>query len=110
MVNTTPSAPISATWTARTSALGQEAGPPAASDVDAKREKRIEDLDKTIDQDLKAGRIAEAIPPVREKLDLLVHLRGKEHWQTGNARRDLETYEQLAVRPREVQDRFAEAR
>ena len=65
---------------------------------------------KTIGQHLDAGRIAEAIPPAREKLDLLVRLRGKDHWQTGDARRDVETYEQLAARPREVQDRFAEAR
>ncbi len=69
-------------WMTRPSAAGQEAGPPAASDADAKREKRIEDLDQTIERDLEAGRIAEAIPPAREKLDLLVRLRGKEHWQT----------------------------
>ena len=92
------------------SARGQEAKPPPASNADAEMEKRIEDLDKTIGQHLDAGRIAEAIPPAREKLDLLVRLRGKDHWQTGDARRDLETYERLAARPRAVQDRFAEAR
>ena len=56
-----------------------------------------------------AGRIAEAIPPARERLDLLVRLRGKDHWQTGDARRDVETYEHLAAGPARVQDRFAEA-
>ena len=30
---------------------------------------------------------------------LLVRLRGKDHWQTGDARRDLETYERLAAPP-----------
>ena len=87
-------------WTARTSALGQEATRPAARDADAESEKRIEDLGKTIGQHLDAGRIAEAIPPAREKLDLVVRLRGKEHWQTGDARRDLETFKRLAARPR----------
>src|SRR5262245_47333287 len=98
------------TWVARTPTRGQEARPPAASDPDARLEKRIEDLDKAIGQHLEAGRIAAAIPPAREKLDLLARLRGKDHWQTGDARRDLDTYERLAARPREVQGRFAEAR
>ena len=35
---------------------------------------------------------------------------GKDHWQTGDARRDLETYRRLAGLPREVQDRYAKAR
>ena len=92
------------------SARGQEAKTTPASNADAAIAKRVEVLDKTIGQHIDAGRIAEAIPPAREKLDLLVRLRGKDHWQTGDARRDLETYERLAARPREVQDRFAEAR
>ncbi len=97
-------------WMTRASAAGQEARPPDASDADTKREKRIEDLEKTIDQNLAEGRIAEAIPPAREKLDLLIRLRGKDHWQAGDARRDVETYERLAAGPRAVRDRFAEAR
>jgi hypothetical protein len=86
------------------SAPGQEARPPAATDPDAKTEKRIEELDKVIGQQVKA------VPPARERLDLLIRLRGKDHWQTGDARRDVETYERLAAGPRAVQDRFAEAR
>ena len=96
--------------TNRPSAAGQEARPPAASDPDPKTEKRIEELDKAIRQQFEAGRIAEAVPPAREKLELLVRLRGTDHWQTGDARRDVETYERLAAGPRAVQDRFAEAR
>jgi CHAT domain/Tetratricopeptide repeat len=96
-------------WMTRPSAAGQESRPSDASDADAKREKRIEDLDRSIGQHLDASRIAEAIPLVREQLGLLVRLRGNDHWQTADARRDLETYERLAARPREVQDRFAEA-
>jgi tetratricopeptide (TPR) repeat protein len=94
----------------RTLVTGQEAKSPAAGDSDTKLEKRLADLEKTIGQHVEAGRIAEAIPPARERLDLLVRLRGKDHWQAGDARRDVETYEQLAARPRDVQDRFAEAR
>jgi tetratricopeptide (TPR) repeat protein len=96
--------------TNRPSAAGQEARPPTASDPDAKAEKRIEELDGAIRQQIEAGRIAEAVPPAREKLELLVRLRGTDHWQTGDARRDAETYERIAALPRAVQDRFAEAR
>src|SRR5262245_59394004 len=98
------------TWTARTPTRGQEARPPAASDQEAKLEERIKELDKAIGRHLEEGRIAEAIPPAREKLDLLARLRGKDHWQAGDARRDVDTYERLAARPRELQERFAEAR
>ncbi len=81
------------------SARGQEAKTTPASNADAAIAKRVEVLDKTIGQHIDAGRIAEAIPPAREKLDLLVRLRGKDDWQAGDARRDLETYEHLAARP-----------
>ena len=97
-------------WTSRPSASGQEARPPTANDPDAKTQKRIEDLDKVIDQQVEAGQIAEAVPPAQEKLDLLVRLRGTDHWQTGDARRDAETCERIAALPRAVHDRFAEAR
>src|SRR5262249_10568730 len=97
-------------WTARTSALGQEAGPPAASDPDAKREKRIEDLDQAIDRHVEAGQIGEAVPTARGKRRPLVRLRGKDHWQTGDARRDVETYLRIASLPRDVQEKCAEAR
>ncbi len=97
-------------WTNLASARGQEARPPAASDSRVASEKRIEELETTIGQHLAAGRIAQAIPAAREKLDLCIRLRGKDHWQTADARRDLETYERLAARPREARDRFAEAR
>jgi hypothetical protein len=91
------------------SGRGQEAEHSPASKVDAEMEKRIAGLEKTIGQHVEAGRIAEAIPPARERLDLLVRLRGKDHWQAGDARREAETFEQLAARSRAVQDRYAEA-
>jgi tetratricopeptide (TPR) repeat protein len=98
------------TWTPRPAAPAQEAGPSAESDPAAKLEKRLEDLDSTIRRHVEAGRIADAIPPARERVDLLLRLRGTDHWQTGDARRDVQTYERLVALPREVQDRFAEAR
>jgi tetratricopeptide (TPR) repeat protein len=72
-------------------------------------DKRVEKLDSAINERLEAGQFAEAVPPAREKLDLLERIRGKDHWRTGDARRDLETYQRLAGLPREVQGRFAKA-
>ena len=83
---------------------------PAAPAPDADLAKRGEKLDSAINQRLDAGQIAEAVLPAREKLDLLARTLGKDHWQTGDARRDLETYHRLAGLPREVQDRYAKAR
>jgi tetratricopeptide (TPR) repeat protein len=97
-------------WTAGTTAVAQKAEPPAASDPAANLDERIQDIDKAIGRQVEAGRISQAIPVAREKLDLIVRVRGKDHPQAGDARRELETYERLAARPRAVQDRFAEAR
>src|SRR5262245_26224546 len=85
--------------------------PPAASPRgDDPDSRRLQELDRTIDQRLAAGQLAEAIPLAREKLDRLIGSRGKDHWETGNARRELETYRRLATQPRAVQERYAKAR
>src|SRR5208337_2339275 len=97
-------------WTAPPQLHGQDPPPPAAPAPDADLAKRREKLDSAINQRLDAGQIAEAVLPAREKLDLLARTRGKDHWQTGDARRDLETYHRLAGLPREVQDRYVKAR
>ena len=97
-------------WTASPLAHGQDPPPPAAAAPDADLAKRVEELDGVINRHLAAGQIAEAVPPAREKLDLLARIRGQDHWQTGDARRNLETYSRLAGRPREVQERFVKAR
>src|ERR1700733_1272214 len=81
---------------------GQHAPPPAASAAFAKSAKRFQELERAAAQRLDAGQIAEAVSPAREKLDLFARTRGKDHWQTGDARRDLETYHRLAGLPREV--------
>ncbi|HEX8199376.1 MAG TPA: tetratricopeptide repeat protein, partial [Isosphaeraceae bacterium] len=71
---------------------------------------RLQELDRAIAQHLDAGEIAEAIPPAREYLGLLERILGKDHWQTGDAHRSLETYQRLAGQTREVQNRYAKAR
>ena len=96
-------------WTAPPQLHGQDPPPPAAPAPDADLAKRVEKLDGAINQRLDAGQIAEAVRPAREKLDLLARTLGKDHWQTGDARRDLETYHRLAGLPREVQDRYVKA-
>ena len=71
--------------------------------------KRVKKLDTVINQRSTRARSprpfsgpGEARPP-RGTL-------GKDHWQTGDARRDLETYHRLAGLPREIQDRYAKSR
>ena len=97
-------------WAASRLAHGQDPPPSAAPAPDADLAKRVEKLDSAINQCLDADRIAEAIPPAREKHELLERGLGKDHWRTGDARRDLETCQRLAGLPREVQDRYAKAR
>src|SRR5215472_5994899 len=80
-------------WTAPPRLNGQAPPPPAAPAPDADLAKRVEALDSSINQRLDAGRIAEAVPPAREKHELLERGLGKDHWRTGDARRDLETYQ-----------------
>jgi tetratricopeptide (TPR) repeat protein len=87
---------------------GQNVPPPEAAPADLA--KRLDALNRMIGERLDAGQITEAIAPARERLDLVERARGKDHWQTSDARRELETYQRLASLPREVQDRYAEAR
>jgi hypothetical protein len=101
---------IASPWSAAAPAQGQDTPPPAADAPTAKPAQRLEELDRTIAQRLDAGQIAEAIPPARERHQLLERVRGEDDWRTGDARRDLETYRRLADQPREVQDRYAKAR
>src|SRR5271157_3824026 len=97
-------------WAVPAPVHGQNPPPPAAPAPDADLAKRVEKLDSAINQRLDAGQIAEAVHPAREKLDLLARTLGKDHWQTGDARRILETCQRLAGLPREVQDRYVKAR
>src|SRR4051812_45207047 len=94
-------------WIAPPSVHGQDAPPQVAPADDTM--KRLKELDGTIARRLDAGKFAAALPPAREKLDLLGRTRGKDYWQTGDARRDLETLQRLAAVPREVQDRYVKA-
>src|SRR5262245_50866566 len=96
-------------WRAAPPARGQDTPPPTAGTPTAKPAPRLEELDRLIDQRLDAGQVAEAIPPAREVLELLERTRGKDDWRTGDARRNLQTYERLAGQPREVRERYAEA-
>jgi tetratricopeptide (TPR) repeat protein len=97
-------------WTALPGLHGQAVAPPSAPASGADLDKRLEPVDGAIKRHLDAGRFAEAMAPAREKLDLLERRLGKDHWRTGDARRDLETYTRLAGRPVAVQDRYLKAR
>jgi tetratricopeptide (TPR) repeat protein len=96
-------------WTIPPQVHGQEKPSPAKPVPKDDPAKRLEGVDKTINQHLDEGQFAEAIPSAREKLELLERTRGKDHWETGVARRDVETYERLAAQPREIQEQFVKA-
>ncbi len=97
-------------WTVPPRLRAQGPRPPAAPATAAELDRRVEELDGAINRHLDAGRFAEAIPPAREKLDLLERCLRRDHWRTGDSRRDLETDRRLAGLPRAVQDRYLEAR
>jgi CHAT domain-containing protein len=97
-------------WSVSAPICGQDSPATAAAAPDADPAQRADKLDASINQRLDAGQVAEAVAPAREKLDLLERTLGKDHWQTGDARGDVETYHRLASLAREVQDRYAKAR
>src|SRR5690349_6460988 len=61
--------------------------------------KQVDELDQRITELSDAGRYAEAQVPARTILALRTRVQGATHWQTGNAKRDLETLQQIATLP-----------
>src|SRR5262249_42897861 len=49
----------------------------------------------------RAGKYAEAQAPIREILELRTRVLGKDHFETGDARREIETLKKLAALPEE---------
>src|SRR5262249_11396828 len=91
-------------------APGQDKPPASTPAPDNDATKRVEELTRTIGRHLDAGRIAEATPPARDGLAPLERTRGNDHWQTGDARRELRTYQRLAELPDDARDRYVKAR
>ncbi len=90
-------------------ALGQDAKPAAPSKPDAAFEKRVKELDQTIEQQVSAGKIAEAVAPAKELLELRQRNRGASHWQTVSARWQYQTLQRLAAQPRGAQEQYVKA-
>ncbi len=71
--------------------------------------KRVEELEKKIKELRQAGKYAEALEQARTILEIRTRVQGKDHWQTGDARRLVRTLEEIIALPREAQAELAEA-
>src|SRR5262245_50590019 len=61
--------------------------PKSLTDADARR---VEALNKTIDQLRRAGQFTEAIEPAKQILAICEKALGPDHWQTADARREID--------------------
>lgn len=80
--------------------------PPVLTGDDAKR---VEELGGKVDDLRTAGKYAEAQEPAREILAIRTRGLGAGHWQTADAKRDLQTLERLAALPAEARAEFTAA-
>ncbi|HKI30731.1 MAG TPA: tetratricopeptide repeat protein [Gemmataceae bacterium] len=71
--------------------------------------KKVEALQKQINELEDVGKFAQAITPAEECLALRRRVQGDEHWQTGDARRAGRLLRQLADMPAEKQQRYLKA-
>src|SRR5262245_35213681 len=76
--------------------------PPAAPKTLAGEDtRRVEELNKTIDQVRRAGRFAEAVAPAQQVLAICEKALGPDHWQTSDAHRTVEDLRKIAALPEE---------
>jgi tetratricopeptide (TPR) repeat protein len=71
--------------------------------------KRVEELEKKVDELRRAGKNAEAREPARAALEIHRRVQGDDHWQTGDARRMLQRLQRIAGLPAQAQAELAEA-
>src|SRR5262249_6929121 len=70
--------------------------------------KRVEEMEKTIAELRRVGKIAEARGAARTVLEIRTRAQGVGHWQTIDARWRLLTLERIAALPRESRDELSE--
>src|SRR5262249_28254426 len=85
----------------------QAKDPPWKRALKGEDAKKAEQLEKKIAQFKEAGKFAEAIAPAREALAIRIRAQGPEHWQTADAKRQLETLWLIAARSRDLQNEFS---
>jgi tetratricopeptide (TPR) repeat protein len=71
---------------------------------------KVAKLNQQISQVWATGRFGEAMTPAREVLEIHTRLQGAEHWETVNARYQLDSLKQLASLPEEGQRAMLSAR
>jgi hypothetical protein len=69
--------------------------------------RRAEALERRIEELQAGGQFAEAVQPAREVLTLRERVQGARHWQTVNARRQVETLKHIAGQPAEARRQMA---
>jgi CHAT domain-containing protein len=71
--------------------------------------KRVKELEQKIAELRQAGKYAEAQRSARAIVELRARAQGTDHWETADARRMLQTLEQIAALPAEAQAELNEA-
>jgi CHAT domain-containing protein/tetratricopeptide (TPR) repeat protein len=74
---------------------------PAAKKLNAADAKRVNELNRTVEQLRRAGKFAEAIEPARDVLAIRQKALGKDHWRTDDARIRMEELQRIAELPEE---------
>jgi CHAT domain-containing protein/tetratricopeptide (TPR) repeat protein len=70
---------------------------------------RVEKLEKQIDQLKRDGRFSDAIGPAGEVAEIRAQVQGDDHWQTADARRDVDDLRTIAALPEEGRKQMAMA-
>ncbi len=86
-----------------------EPKPPWQRVLQADDAKRVEALEKMLEDLEKKGQFAEAVAPAREVLVIRRRVQGEDHWQTVNARITEQTFARVAGMAREAQSELAAA-
>jgi tetratricopeptide (TPR) repeat protein len=80
---------------------GADPFPPGQRTLQADDAKRVEELQKTIDQLRRAGKFVEAVEPAQKVVAICERALGPDHWQTSEARLSVDELKTIATLPEE---------
>jgi tetratricopeptide (TPR) repeat protein len=83
---------------------------PAPKSLSGDDARKVAELRKAIDDLWRAGKFAEALGPARQAAAVCEQALGRDHWQTADARRRVETLDKIAGLPEEGRQALAAVR